>query len=41
MPKGVIIFKKMIEDKKTITKHLQSGGTFKQLKEKGYKFTTV
>ena len=40
-PKGVAIFKQMLQDKKTISKHLQNGGTFKELKEKGYRFATV
>ena len=40
-PKGLIVFKQMLEDKRTISKHLQNGGTFKELKEKGYRFATV
>jgi hypothetical protein len=40
-PKGVAIFKKMLEDKKAISKHLKSGGTFDELKKKGYRFATV
>lgn len=40
-PKGVAVYKKMLEDKKTIRKHLEKGGTFKELKEKGYHFATV
>ncbi|MBK7883664.1 MAG: hypothetical protein IPJ81_07540 [Chitinophagaceae bacterium] len=40
-PKGVAVFKKMLEDKKIISKHLQAGGTFAALKEKGYRFATV
>ena len=41
VPKGVAVYKKMLEDKKTIRKHLEKGGTFKELKEKGYHFATV
>ncbi len=41
IPKGVAIFKKMLEDKKAIGKHLRNGGTFEALKEKGYRFATV
>ncbi|MDQ6890984.1 MAG: hypothetical protein M3Z56_11985 [Bacteroidota bacterium] len=40
-PKGAVIFKQMLDDKKTISKHLQSGGTFKELRKKGYRFATV
>ena len=40
-PKGVAVFKQMLEDKKTIRRHLQKGGTFKELKEKGYRFATI
>jgi hypothetical protein len=40
-PKGVAIFKKMLKDKKAISKHLKSGGTFDELKKKGYRFATV
>ena len=40
-PKGIAIFKKMMEDKKAISKHIRKGGTFKELREKGYKFATV
>ncbi len=40
-PKGVIFFKQMLEDKKAISKHLRRGGTFEELKEKGYRFATV
>lgn len=40
-PKGVTVFKQMLEDKKTISRHLQKGGTFKELKEKGYRFATI
>lgn len=40
-PKGLPLFKKMLEDKKIISAHLRNGGTFKELKEKGYKFETV
>jgi hypothetical protein len=40
-PKGVAVFKQMLEDKKIIREHLQNGGTFKELKEKGYRFATV
>ena len=40
-PKGVPVFKQMLADKRTISKHLQNGGTFKELKEKGYRFATV
>jgi hypothetical protein len=39
--KGVAVFKKMLEDKKVISKHLKSGGTFDQLKKKGYRFATI
>ena len=39
--KGIIVFKQMLEDKKAISQHLQNGGTFKELKEKGYHFATV
>ncbi len=41
VPKGVAVFKKMLEDKKVISKHLKSGGTFEELKKKGYRFATV
>lgn len=41
VPKGVAVFKKMLEDKKAISKHLKSGGTFEELKKKGYRFATV
>ena len=37
--KGAAIFKKMLEDKKAISEHLQKGGTLSELKEK-YKFAT-
>lgn len=40
-PKGVAVFKKILEDKKAISKHLKSGGTFTELKKKGYRFATV
>ena len=40
-PKGIVVFKQMLEDKKIISKHLRNGGTFKELKEKGYHFATV
>jgi hypothetical protein len=40
-PKGIAVFKKMLEDKKAISKHLKSGGTFEELKKKGYRFATV
>jgi hypothetical protein len=40
-PKGVAVYKKMLEDKKAIRQHLKSGGTFKELKEKGYRFTIL
>jgi hypothetical protein len=40
-PKGIAVFKQMIEDKRTISAHLKNGGTFKELKEKGYRFATV
>ena len=39
--KGAAIFKKMLEDKKAISKHLKSGGKFDELKKKGYRFATV
>lgn len=32
--KGAAIFKKMLEDKKAISKHIQSGGTLTDIKEK-------
>lgn len=32
--KGAAIFKKMLEDKKAINMHLQSGGTLFDIKEK-------
>ncbi len=35
--KGTSIFKKMLEDKKAIRKHLQKGGKLSELKEK-FKF---
>ncbi len=35
--KGASIFKKMLEDKKAIRKHLQKGGKLSELKEK-FKF---
>ena len=41
IPKGVTIFKKMIEDKKVIREHLEKGGTFEDLKKKGYRFATI
>ncbi len=41
IPKGVGVFKQMLQDKKTISKHLQNGGTFKELKEKGFRFATI
>ena len=41
VPKGLPIFKKMLEDKKAISKHLKNGGTFEELKKKGYRFATV
>jgi len=40
-PKGVAVFKKMLEDKKSIGEHLRKGGTFAELKKKGYRFATV
>lgn len=40
-PKGVTVFQQMLQDKRSISKHLQKGGTFKELKEKGYRFATV
>ena len=39
--KGVAVFKQMLQDKRAISKHLQNGGTFKELTEKGYRFATV
>jgi hypothetical protein len=30
-PKGVTIYKQIPDDKSTISKHLQNGGTFKEL----------
>jgi hypothetical protein len=41
IPKGVTVFKKMIEDKKVIREHLKKGYTFNDLKKKGYRFATV
>ncbi len=41
VPKGVTVFKKMLEDKKIIRQHLKAGGTFEELKKKGYRFATV
>jgi|GEM_PF-1094187 len=41
IPKGIAVFKKMLEDKKAIRKHLKSGGTIEGLKKKGYRFGTV
>ncbi len=41
VPKGVTVFKKMLEDKKAIRQHLKAGGTFEELKKKGYRFATV
>ena len=35
--KGAAIFKKMLEDKNAISKHLQNGGKLTELKDK-YKF---
>ena len=35
--KGADIFKKMLEDKNAISKHLQNGGKLSELKDK-YKF---
>ena len=40
-PKGVAVFKKMLEDKKAISKHLKSGGIVDELKKIGYRFATV
>ena len=40
-PKGLAVYKKMLEDKKAINKHLRSGGNFEELKKKGYRFATV
>ena len=40
-PKGVAIFQKMLADKKAIREHLQKGGTFEELRKKGYRFATV
>ena len=40
-PKGAAVFKQMLDDKRTISKHLQNGGTFKELRKKGYRFATV
>ena len=40
-PTGVGVFKKMLEDKKAIGEHLKKGGTFAELKKKGYRFATV
>ncbi len=40
-PKGIAVFKQMLQDKRIISKHLQNGGTFKELNEKGYRFATV
>ena len=37
--KGASIFKKILEDKKAIRKHLQSGGSFSEIKDK-YNFAT-
>jgi hypothetical protein len=37
--KGAAIFKKMLEDKKAIHEHLQSGGNLTDLKDK-YTFAT-
>lgn len=39
--KGGAIFKKMLEDKKAIHEHLRKGGSFEELKQKGYRFATV
>ena len=39
--KGVPAFKKMLEDKRAIRNHLRNGGTFEELKKKGYRFATV
>jgi len=41
VPKGTAVFKKMLEDKKAISKHLKAGGTFEELKKKGYRFATI
>lgn len=41
VPKGITVFKKMLDDKKAISKHLRNGGTFEELKKKGYKFATL
>lgn len=38
--KGANIFKKMLEDKKAISSHLQSGGTIDEIKHK-YRFVKV
>ncbi len=40
-PNGIVVFKQMLHDKKAISAHLKNGGTFKELKEKGYRFATV
>lgn len=34
--KRIKIFKKMLEDKKNIRNHFQNGGTYEELKKKGY-----
>ena len=41
LPKGITVFKKMLEDKKAISNHLKKGGTFEELKKKGYRFETL
>jgi CTP-dependent riboflavin kinase len=41
LPKGAALFMKILEDKKTISKHLKNGGTIEELKKKGYRFATL
>ena len=41
IPRGAAIFVQMLQDKKNISNHLRNGGTFTELKEKGYRFATV
>ncbi len=38
--KGAAIFKRMLDDKKAIHNHLAKGGSFSELKKKGFKFAT-
>ena len=41
LSKGVKLFTKMLKDKRTISEHLRKGGSFEDLKKKGYDFETI